>query len=207
VVAAALHLADTEGLEALSMRRLGRAVGIEAMSLYAHVSSKGEILDAITEAVYADVELPPVDPELPWTDEVAALTRALRDALVRHPGTLPAVATRFATGPAATRLSDRMLAALRRAGFGAREAIYVSNGLGVFTIGVALAAVGRTPTSPQEFSEEEFRATVAAIPSAEYPTLMAAYAEAPFETYSWDDMFETMLAAMISGLATRLNAR
>src|SRR5262245_45363112 len=85
----ALALVDEEGLEALSMRRLGARLGVEAMSLYRHVRNKADLLDALHVAVLADIapEPPPaVDGDEPeWRLLLGGMARALRAALLRHP--------------------------------------------------------------------------------------------------------------------------
>jgi AcrR family transcriptional regulator len=92
IIATALELIDQDGLEALSMRRLGTALGVEAMSLYHHVANKDEVLDGVLEQVLLEVELPPDDG--PWQDRVRALVRAWRVAALRHPGAFVLVDSR-----------------------------------------------------------------------------------------------------------------
>src|SRR5262252_10334550 len=83
VLAKAIAVADKNGIEALSMRRLGQALGVEAMSLYKHVANKDAILDGLLERVLAEVQLP--QPGGDWEAELRRAAIALRDALARHP--------------------------------------------------------------------------------------------------------------------------
>jgi AcrR family transcriptional regulator len=92
IIATALDLIDEHGLEALSMRRLGSALGVEAMSLYHHVANKDEVLDGVLEQVLLQVEVPP--DEGPWQDRVRALVRGWRVVALRHPGAFVLVDTR-----------------------------------------------------------------------------------------------------------------
>jgi AcrR family transcriptional regulator len=92
IIATALELIDEDGLDALSMRRLGSALGVEAMSLYHHVANKDEVLDGVLEQVLLQVEVPTDDG--PWQDRVRALVRAWRVVALRHPGAFVLVDTR-----------------------------------------------------------------------------------------------------------------
>lgn len=111
---AAIDLADAEGIEALSMRRLAKELGVEAMSLYNHVANKDEILNGIIDLVAGEFELP--SDERDWKSAMRRNAISARDVLLRH---------RWATGlwmsqgggPARLRNSDWMLRTLREAGF------------------------------------------------------------------------------------------
>jgi AcrR family transcriptional regulator len=87
IIAAAVELVDEAGLEALSMRKLGAAVGVEAMSLYNHVQSKEDVLDGILDAVLCEVPEP--DPSLPWDQRLRELAHGFRRVGLAHPGVLP----------------------------------------------------------------------------------------------------------------------
>ena len=79
----ALAVADAEGINSLSMRKLGRSLGFEAMSLYNHVANKGDLVDAMFELVMTEVELPR-DSE-GWDTAIRSYATAMHDALIRHP--------------------------------------------------------------------------------------------------------------------------
>ncbi|MCA9617858.1 MAG: TetR family transcriptional regulator [Myxococcales bacterium] len=98
VLQAALAMVDRDGLEGLSMRRLGEALGVEAMSLYRHVANKDEVLDGVHEAVLSSVVWPRRTGR--WQADLVAAAWALREALRRHPHARPLFATRPATTPA-----------------------------------------------------------------------------------------------------------
>ncbi len=83
VLDAALRLADKQGVEALSMRSLGRALGVEAMSLYRYVKNKDELLDGIVDRVVSKIEVPPAGSE--WRAAMRGRARSARRAFVRHP--------------------------------------------------------------------------------------------------------------------------
>ena len=117
---AAIALADAEGIEALSMRRLAKELGVEAMSLYNHVANKGEILAGIIDLVASEFDLP--SDEEDWKTALRRNAISARDVLLRH---------RWANslwmsqggGPARLRNGDWMLRTLREAGF-SKDLIY-----------------------------------------------------------------------------------
>ncbi len=144
VCAEALALVDEEGLDALTMRRLGARLGCEAMSLYRHVKDKADLLDALHAAVLGDLQpeepssarKQPRPPE--WRLLLGGLARALRSTLLRHPNVLPLLSTRPVNAPEAVATVARVEGAMRGAEFtraDAERAIYV---VGMFTIGHAV---------------------------------------------------------------------
>lgn len=115
VLDAAMTLADARGLEALSMRELARALGVEAMSLYKHVSSKDALLDGLAERVRSEMSVP--EPTLDWRAALRGQAISSRGVLLRHPWAALLIGSRALPGPARLRSHDATLGALRRAGF------------------------------------------------------------------------------------------
>ncbi|ONI81666.1 hypothetical protein ALI144C_20475 [Actinosynnema sp. ALI-1.44] len=132
VLDAALELAAAEGLSGLSMRKLAKALGVEAMALYNHVANKNDILKGLAERVLASVAEP--DPALPWAERVRATAISLHRALNRHP-VVPFVLTTDKVNPTALRALrplDSIVGALYEAGFddhGVRQAWGALNSL------------------------------------------------------------------------------
>jgi AcrR family transcriptional regulator len=128
VLRAAVAIADDGGLDGLTMRRLGQALGVEAMSLYNHVANKAEIHDGMLDLVIGEFELPSAGPD--WRQGMRASALSAYRTLVRHPWAaslmvgMPAGRrspvtrdTRPQVGPAQRRYMDSMLGHLRDAGF------------------------------------------------------------------------------------------
>ncbi|MFC9970580.1 TetR/AcrR family transcriptional regulator [Spirillospora sp. NPDC127200] len=122
VLRAAVALADREGLDALTMRRLAQEVGAEAMSLYHHVANKGAVLDGVVEVVLGEVmaavdgiEAPP--PEEDWRAALRARILAARQVLLRHRWAPQVLETRTTTSPAVIAYYDHVVALLRAGGF------------------------------------------------------------------------------------------
>jgi AcrR family transcriptional regulator len=148
----ALALVDAEGPEALSMRRLGARLGVEAMSLYRHVRDKADLIDALHAAVLGDLVPEAEAPPPPARDKRAAgkgadeawrallggLCRALRSALLRHPKVVPLFMTAPMRAPEAWATVDQVRAALTDAGFSAETAEQAIHVIGMFTIGHVL---------------------------------------------------------------------
>ncbi|MEV3981125.1 TetR/AcrR family transcriptional regulator C-terminal domain-containing protein [Nonomuraea sp. NPDC049758] len=155
VLAAALELADNEGLDGLSMRRLAKVLGVEAMSLYNHVSNKADLVDGIVELVFRQVE--PPDPELPWQEQLRATARNMHRAFSRHPVVPLALATDRSnpTSPHALRTLDGLVGTLYAAGFddlGAWRALTAVNGL---VFGTLLLSTGGFGGAPGRHAGEE----------------------------------------------------
>ena len=119
VLAAAIELADTSGVDALSMRSLGAALGVEAMSLYNHVANKDDVLSGMNDIVWASVDL--ADEDASWRSAVRRIAVSTHEAFLLHPWSCQLHATRV--GPARLRYIDASLRHLRIGGF-APELIY-----------------------------------------------------------------------------------
>jgi AcrR family transcriptional regulator len=114
VLRAAIALADAEGIEALSMRRLAKELGVEAMSLYNHVANKEEIIAGILDAVAGEIELPEgVD----WKSALRRNAISVRDVLLQHRWASALWMSRQNSGPARLRFGDWVLRTFREAGF------------------------------------------------------------------------------------------
>src|SRR5207245_1004941 len=114
VLRAAIALTDENGIEALSMRKLAKELGVEAMSLYNHVANKDEILDGISEVVASEIDLP--SDAADWKTAIRQSAISARDAYVRHPWACSLSMARQTGGPAQLRRSNWMLRTLREAG-------------------------------------------------------------------------------------------
>lgn len=114
VLAAALRLADEEGVEAVSMRRLGQVLQVEAMSLYRHVAGKEAILDGISELVMGEVKVPARN--LPWRQALRESAISTHRALLRHPWASAVLESRRNPGQARMTYLDAVVSILLDAG-------------------------------------------------------------------------------------------
>src|SRR5688572_643846 len=115
VLEAALNLADQGGLEGLSMRKLGQALGVEAMALYYHFANKERVLDGIVDLVFGEIDLPRVGED--WKVAMRRRAISVRDALLRHRWAIGLMESRTNPGPANLRHHDAVIGNLRAAGF------------------------------------------------------------------------------------------
>jgi AcrR family transcriptional regulator len=168
VLDAALAIADRDGLAALTMRRLGSELGVEAMTLYHHLPNKDALLDGLVERVL-ELAAPPETDGRAWTDSMRDYAIALRATLRQHPGVLPLAATRPAVTPQTLRTVERSLELLHSAGFSLGLALDLVNTLSVFVIG-HVAAEEAIPAA----TEADSIAQLAELDPAEFPLLSAA---------------------------------
>ena len=136
VVQAAIDLADTDGIESLSMRRLGVALGIEAMSLYSHVANKGEVLDGMIDAVFGEIDAP--SSRIKWKSALRRRAISIRQVMARHPWAIGLMESRTARGPATLRHHDTVIGLLREAGFSIELAAHALSALDSYIYGFAL---------------------------------------------------------------------
>jgi AcrR family transcriptional regulator len=115
VFEAAVDLADRDGIDALSMRKLGQELGVEGMALYRHVRDKDAILDGIVDVIMSEID--GSDRADDWKTELRQLSLAARDVMLRHPWAPAVIVTRPDVGPATLRHIDHVLRLLEAAGF------------------------------------------------------------------------------------------
>ena len=141
IVAAAVELIDQGGLDTLSMRHLGAALGVEAMSLYRHFASKTALLAGVVGRLLAELLLP-VPGSAPWQESFRALARGYRQLLQRHPNAIPLLATLQLSNPGALGAAGAVMALLRDAGFDARTSFQVLATVESYVIGFAYWEAG-----------------------------------------------------------------
>lgn len=134
VLEEALALVDAEGLDALSMRRLGQRLGVEAMTLYYYVPSKEALHDGLVEAFLAGVH----STAEAWRDAVTQIALEFRAAARRHPEVMRLFATRTLHAPAWARATESLLAAFLDEGFGRVEAVHAYRLVSAYMTGYVL---------------------------------------------------------------------
>ena len=137
VIAAAVELADSEGIESISMRRLAQELAVEAMSLYTHVRNKDDLLDGMADAVIS--EIPPSAAGAGWKASLRQMALAARKVMLRHPWAPRIVETRTAPGPAALGYINTVLGTLREGGFTIAQAHQAIHILGSRALGFTQA--------------------------------------------------------------------
>jgi AcrR family transcriptional regulator len=164
----ALALVDEEGIEALSMRKLGQALGYEAMSLYNHVANKDDVLDGILDLVLAEMEPPDPEGGLP---AIRAAALSAHEALRRHSWAAGLLMTPTRVRPGRLEFMDALLGALRTAGFSAETTYHAYHVIDAHIIGFSLWQSTHDFSLPEELSKD-IRATIERmIPRETYPHL------------------------------------
>jgi AcrR family transcriptional regulator len=145
ILRTALRLMDEEGLEAVTMRRVGRELGVEAMSLYNHVEAKEAILDGVCEMVLSEFELPAAL-EGDWTKDLRTLGRSFRRVLKAHPNVITLLSQHRhpVMSPEAWRPLEALLGTLRRAGLSVEETASAQGLLIGFVMGFVMQELGPT---------------------------------------------------------------
>lgn len=141
ILDAAVQLIDRDGLAELSMRHIGAALGVEAMSLYRHFAAKSALLDAVVARLLAELVLP-VPGAAPWQQSFRELSRDYRRLLLRHPNAIPLLATLQLSNPGALGAAGAVMALLRDAGFDAKTSVHVLATAESYVIGFAYWEAG-----------------------------------------------------------------
>jgi AcrR family transcriptional regulator len=133
IVAKALEIADAEGVEQVSFRRLAADFGVTPMALYTHVRDKSDLLDALADSVLGEIKVPTAM-DLDWTDKLRQGLQAVYAAFDRHPSS-GAVLARPVLSPASMRIVEMWLATLGEAGFSAAESVRLIQALTSMILG------------------------------------------------------------------------
>jgi AcrR family transcriptional regulator len=201
VLRAALALADESGIETLTMRRLGRALGFEAMSLYNHVANKHDLLDGILDLVLAESETPAATG--PWDRAIRGSAISVHEALRRHPWACNLIMAPAHIRPARLRYMESLLARLREAGFSAETTYHAYHVLDAHIFGFSLWQTSHAVNAAQV---ENMTAVLdRVIPADEFPYLHEHGAQ-HLATGAHHDAsaFEVGLDFILDGLSTVL---
>jgi TetR/AcrR family transcriptional regulator, tetracycline repressor protein len=176
VVDRALALADAQGLDALTIRRLAQDLGVTSMALYWHFRSKDELLGALAERVWAEIDLA-IDPAAPWIDQLRGLLESLVRMLRAHPAASPLLLSgEKLHGEAALRATETTLDVLARGGFDGEQASEIARSALWTGLMLVMSEVGYDPAKPAEEKLEHMRRErirLAMLPPDEYPQLVA----------------------------------
>jgi AcrR family transcriptional regulator len=201
----AVALADSAGLAALTMRSLAHALDVKPMSLYHYITKKDEILDAIVDAVFAEIELPNADGL--WRDEMRRRAESARSVLVRHPWALALMNARTHPGPATLHHHDTMLRTLRNAGFSLGLTAHAYASIDAFIYGFAIQEA-TLPFDRAETTAEVTQSIMDEFPTNAYPSMVEFATQHVLQPdYSFGASFNFGLDLILNGLAEALAAQ
>jgi len=210
VLATALELIDADGVEGLSMRRLGRALGRDPMTLYRHAANKMALLDGVAELVLSQLTVDPNDPD--WVGQLRQVARDYRGLALAHPKVVPLLVTRPLATPLGLRPRgtlrplEEVLTLLTRAGFSGPDALHIYRALFGFLYGHVLNELQEVVENPEE-TDDLLRLGLHRLPIREFPLLrslapvLASY-DGPAELESGLDILLTGLVTTVSPTAS-----
>ena len=214
IVTEAIRLLDSEGSEALTMRKLAARLGAGATSIYWHVANRHELIELVIDEIYGEIEVPGLDPAPDWRAALREVAQSMRSSIVRHPWMI-SVFDHLAAGvggPNANLLAERMLVLFEGAGFQLREAERALNTLSAYVIGIAMGeaawhtALARRGQSDKDWIDESQR--MAEQATEDHPhlrELVAQYQNMDVQR-SMDEDFDYGLERVLDGLQARLDS-
>jgi TetR/AcrR family transcriptional regulator, tetracycline repressor protein len=154
VVTAAINVADRDGLEAVTFRRLAADLGVTPMALYKHVRDKRELLAAVRERMLGEIELPPLGDGSRWMQEMREILLLMVVVLRRHPTIAPLAFEGLLDGEAGLELCERLLTLLTQAGFAPEQAIRLPPFISSSLVGlVAMQPADTAPVTGGQFAD------------------------------------------------------
>lgn len=200
VIEAAVRIMDQEGLDALTMRRIGRELGVEAMSLYNHVLDKDDILTGICEHVLARFRVPYVED---WAEAARLGAREYRRLLREHPNVITLMTGQKGafTNPESLRGYEFALDVFARAGLTGAEGVQAFHAFGGFILGFVMFEMGLTLAGEDAQDAQGHEAMARLVGSADLPRLREALPY--FIECDDDEQFEFGLELLIEGLRAR----
>ena len=198
VLRAAIDRADQGGLEALTMRKLGQELGVEAMALYHHVRNKDELIDGMIDLVFGEIDLPAIGAD--WRTAMRQRAISLRDVLACHRWAIGLMESRRNPGPANLRHHDAVIGSLRAGGFDIAMTAHAYSLLDGYIYGFALTKMN-LPFETDEEVGEVAQSMLEPFPLDEYPNLVEFLNEHVLKPgYDYGDEFEYGLDLILDGL-------
>src|SRR6202161_4697640 len=205
VLAAALELIDRDGVDGLSVRRLGRVLGRGPMILYRHAPNKAGPLDGVAETILAQLKVDPADPD--WAAQLRAVARDYRALALAHPKAVPLLVTRplatpLGLRPAGTlRPLEDILDLLTRAGFSGPDALHIYRALFGLLHGHVLNELQELVDNPDE-TDDLLRLGLHRLPITAFPLLRGL--SPPPASHDGAAELERALDILLTGLTTTL---
>ncbi|HYI23682.1 MAG TPA: TetR/AcrR family transcriptional regulator C-terminal domain-containing protein [Candidatus Limnocylindrales bacterium] len=200
VLRTAMEMADEGGLATLTMRGLGQALGVEAMALYRHVANKSDLIDAMVDLVFSEIELPVAGAD--WRIEMRKRAVSVREVLSRHHWAVGVMESRRHPGPSNLRHHDAVIGCLLAGGFDMTMAAHAYSVLDSYTYGFAQTQMNLPFGAGSQDVQETARRMLTPFPVDEYPNLVAFITDhATNPDYDYGDEFQYGLDLILDGIA------
>ena len=204
VVGRALEMADQDGVDALTIRRLATELGVTPMALYWHFRSKDELLVALCDQIWDEIDLD-VDQSAPWPDQLRAMLESLLGVLRAHPSGPQLILAHEKEGTASMRAAEIALALLRGAGFSPEQASEITRGALWHALSLVMSEPGFEPDVKANLTDAERtehqrrkQVRIAMLPADKYPQLIAC--AVPFTTVDPDFHYRFGIDLFIAGV-------
>ena len=200
VLNAAIALADAQGLESLTMRRLGEELDVGPMALYRHVRNKDDLVDSLVDLIFSEIGLPPT--KVGWKAAMRERAMSVREALMRHRWAVGLMESRTNPGPANLQHHDAVIGTLRAGGFDMSMAAHAYSALDAYIYGFAMTHMNlpfdtRAPGEVAEMAQTMLQP----FPLNAYPNLLAFITEHAMKPgYDYGDEFGYGLDLVLDGL-------
>ena len=199
VIVAAIRLADAGGIEAMSMRKLGRELGVEAMAIYHHFADKNQLIEGMIDYVHKEIELPADLTD--WRAYMQSRAASAFEVLVRHPWASPIMEAGVNPGPSTLKDSENMIKCFRQAGFSIEMTVHAVTVLNIYIYGAAMQ-YARLSFSTDEQAAELGKSVKQQFPVDAYPYLTEMITQHMLKAgYNPKDEFEFGLNLILDGIA------
>jgi AcrR family transcriptional regulator len=195
LVDAAADIADTDGIDAVTMRRLAERCGVGVMTIYGYIRTKEELLAALAERYLAEIELP--DPSMRWQDQLVTLYCSVREVMLKHPTLVPIIANQRLDTRSAYRGAEVVCGALRAARMSDRDVITSFATLTSFTVGSVQRELAAMDSAA--------RPGLDSLPIGEFPHVVSLFG--PLITGDVGETFCDGLQLLIDAIDTRVPQR
>lgn len=199
VILAAIKLADESGIDGLSMRKLGRELGVEAMALYYHLKNKNQLIEGMIDHIHGEIEIPLDTPN--WRAFMQQRALSALNVVARHPWAAGLMESGVNPGPETLKDSDTMIKCFREAGFSIAMTVHAVTVLNIYIYGAA-QQYAKLPFTTTEQAAEVSEAIQRQFPIGTYPYLGEIITQHMIKSgYSAMDEFDFGLKLILDGIA------
>lgn len=203
IIDAAVTVADRGGMAQVSMRNVGKELGVEAMSLYHHIDGKETLLDHLADWIFTQIDLP--QPDRPWREAQNDRAASARQVLAAHPWALGLIESRRNPVPHLLAHHEAVLASLRSNGFSVTLAAHAFSVIDAYVYGFVITELN-LPFEADESAEAFVAEIRAALPPERFPHLNEVVTEQVVgRQYDYGDEFQFGLDLILDGLQRHLD--